>query len=430
MPSIPQSLLWISLVVLWLFVLVPMLISKRDAVRRTSDVALATRVLNGGSASRLLRRKGPAAGHRTDPDWKPQESDLDDLDGTDQDEHSEEDDADERPTHPVVMQFEVPEQTEPDYLDVDVIEDSGALPAGASEAKTEPVLEADETETETEPVAREAEREHPDRFGDEYEYIEDSSGLEPDEDDDDALDDGTAPPVAPAASRRRRFDEKTAAAVSARKYTFRKRVLMVMAVVLVGSATAAFEVTPTAWWVCSIATGRHGALPGVPAPANPDRGEGASSPDAPDGTGTAWRGERRGPRIRRGPLTAAAPGRGGPRDRRRGPDLRASRLRHPGARLRLAPRPAAGRRRVAATGGAGAVGFVELVACYRSGAMAQLVARLVRIEKVRGSNPLSSTGKVQLRSICQGCVGNNVTIDVTSGVMASIHAQKNRAGNT
>ncbi len=50
MPSIPQSLLWISLVVLWLFVLVPMLISKRDAVRRTSDVALATRVLNSGRA--------------------------------------------------------------------------------------------------------------------------------------------------------------------------------------------------------------------------------------------------------------------------------------------------------------------------------------------------------------------------------------------
>ena len=72
MPSIPQSLLWISLVVLWLFVLVPMLISKRDAVRRTSDVALATRVLNGGAGSRLLRRKGPAAGHRSDPDWKPE----------------------------------------------------------------------------------------------------------------------------------------------------------------------------------------------------------------------------------------------------------------------------------------------------------------------------------------------------------------------
>ena len=77
MPSIPQSLLWISLVVLWLFVLVPMLISKRDAVRRTSDVALATRVLNDGVGARLLRRKAPAAGHASDPDWRPSDDDLD-----------------------------------------------------------------------------------------------------------------------------------------------------------------------------------------------------------------------------------------------------------------------------------------------------------------------------------------------------------------
>ena len=65
MPSIPQSLLWISLVVLWLFVLVPMLISKRDAVRRTSDVALATRVLNSENSGRRLnagdRRPATAA---------------------------------------------------------------------------------------------------------------------------------------------------------------------------------------------------------------------------------------------------------------------------------------------------------------------------------------------------------------------------------
>jgi hypothetical protein len=250
MPSIPQSLLWISLVVLWLFVLVPMLISKRDAVRRTSDVALATRVLNGGEGSRLLRRKGPAAGHRSDPDWKPEESDLEPAD---QDEHVEEDqDEDARPTHPVVVEFAVPEQAGPDYLDVDVIEDSGALPAGLSAAKTEPVLEA-LTDAEPETAPQQAGREHPDRLGDEYEYVEDSSGLEPDEDDDDAYEDGPAP--APAASRRRRFDaEKAAAAVSARKYVFRKRVLMVMAVVLVASATAAFEMTPTAWWVCGIAT--------------------------------------------------------------------------------------------------------------------------------------------------------------------------------
>jgi hypothetical protein len=252
MPSIPQSLLWISLVVLWLFVLVPMLISKRDAVRRTSDVALATRVLNGVAGSRLTRRGGPAAGHRSDPDWKPEEAEHT---GVDQDEYSDEEQEhdDARPPHPVVMKVAVGEQTEPDYLDVDVVEDSGALPAGASAAhedadvtaETEEIEETEETEALGQ-RDKEAEHEH----DDEYEYIEDSSGLEPEEEDDEF----SPAPVAPAASRRRRFDTKKAAAVSARKYAFRKRVLMVMAAVLVGSATAAFEVTPTVWWLCGGAT--------------------------------------------------------------------------------------------------------------------------------------------------------------------------------
>jgi hypothetical protein len=253
MPSIPQSLLWISLVVLWLFVLVPMLISKRDAVRRTSDVALATRVLNGG-ASRLLKRGGPAAGHRSDPHWKPDEDAAEDeLAEADQDqyeEHDEQEDTDDRQeTHPVVMKIAVDEQAEPDYLDVDVVEDSAALPAGASVAEPETAgVDEDGDADETEPVGRAEEDDEDDR----YEYVDDSSGLEPE--DDRAEDEDPRAFVAPGASRRRRFDSKTAAAVSARKYAFRKRVLMVMAVILVGSATAAFEVSPTAWWVCGGAT--------------------------------------------------------------------------------------------------------------------------------------------------------------------------------
>jgi hypothetical protein len=258
MPSIPQSLLWISLVVLWLFVLVPMLVSKRDAVRRTSDVALATRVLNGGANSRLVKKSGPAAGHRSDPDWKPQEgsaaggfdeerdfSEDEDLDGDDNE------DTDElRSRGAVVMKFAAAERTEPDYLDVDVVEDSQALPVGVSaevaepESAVEPEAD-DEAELDTEGIARRG-----DEDDDSYEYVEDSSGLEP-EDDDEADEPAPAPRNA---SRRRRFDEKTAAAVSARKYVFRKRVLMAMAVVLVGSATAAFEVSPSAWWVCGTAT--------------------------------------------------------------------------------------------------------------------------------------------------------------------------------
>jgi hypothetical protein len=256
MPSIPQSLLWISLVVLWLFVLVPMLISKRDAVRRTSDVALATRVLNGGASSRLLRRTGPAAGHRSDPHWKPEEDSADEEFGGADDEHRDDLETDDdhdaeteelRPARPVVMRMTVAEPVEPDYLDVDVVEDSGALPAGASAAaappELAPVADADEHDE------AEADDGHLD---DEYEYVEDSSGLEPEADDEDT---GFQERVVPAsAQRRRRFDSKTAAAVTARKYAFRKKVLMVMALVLVGSATAAFEITPTAWWVCGIAT--------------------------------------------------------------------------------------------------------------------------------------------------------------------------------
>ncbi len=132
MPSIPQSLLWISLVVLWLFVLVPMLISKRDAVRRTSDVALATRVLNDGRA-RLLRRKAPAAGHASDPDWKPSPEDLDDdlEDEVDDDLDAEAEAQPARRSVVRVAAVEVGQDDDPGYLDVDVVEEaSGALPVG------------------------------------------------------------------------------------------------------------------------------------------------------------------------------------------------------------------------------------------------------------------------------------------------------------
>jgi hypothetical protein len=263
MPSIPQSLLWISLVVLWLFVLVPMLISKRDAVRRTSDVALATRVLNGGAGSRLLKRNGPAAGHRSDPDWKPEEdtADEDFADDADQDQHDDLDESQDEETdtddlqraRPAVVKVAVAADTEPDYLDVDVVEDSGALPAGAGAevldaVDEDDVADANDAADETDAAADE------DR-SDRYEYVDDSSGLEPEEDSEEDENAESRTTVASVSSRkRRRFDTKTAAAVSARKYVFRKRVLMLMAVILVGSATAAFEVVPTAWWVCGSAT--------------------------------------------------------------------------------------------------------------------------------------------------------------------------------
>jgi hypothetical protein len=271
MPSIPQSLLWISLVVLWLFVLVPMLINKRDTVRRTSDVALATRVLNtGGRAARLIKRGKPAAGHRSDPDWQPT---------AEQDDDAEE--FDEEKTGPVVVTgrpsrvrsvavvTSLAEETEPDYLDVDVVdEDSGALPVGRMRAaaapapEPAPVAEADEQQlafddsddaAETEGIKAQTpddDAETDDEFdgtADEYEYIEDTSGLEAE--DEPAT---TAGPRLSGASRVHSLESKTAAAVTARKYKFRKRVLLTMAALLVFTAAASFLLTPSFWYPCSV----------------------------------------------------------------------------------------------------------------------------------------------------------------------------------
>lgn len=246
MPSIPQSLLWISLVVLWLFVLVPMLISKRDAVRRTSDVALATRVLNTGRAARLLRRGRPAAGHRSDPDWQPSEDDLDDA----IDDELHEESTERSVVRAAAVETEI--DSEPDYLDVDVVdEDSAALPVGESDLAEE----ADEPEDQTDelpldfgetPEADEPEDEYEPDDGaeDEYEYVADSSGLEAPSDSELQLAESLS------AARRRRYESKTAAAVGVRKYKFRKRMLTVMTLATVASAVAAFTLAPVAWWVC------------------------------------------------------------------------------------------------------------------------------------------------------------------------------------
>lgn len=262
MPSIPQSLLWISLVVLWLFVLVPMLISKRDAVRRTSDVALATRVLNTGHGARLLRRVKPAAGHNSDPHWQPSDSDLhDDLD---------EDLHDESTERAVVRAAAVESEidSEPDYLDVDVVdEDSGALPVGASANEAVALIEEPEDQTDELPLDFGEEPEEPEEIEepeaddadeaeyepeadyesdgteDEYEYVDDSSGLEAPSESDLQIAESIS------AARRRR-SEARAATIDARKYKFRKRMLTALTMATIIAGIAGVTLTPVAWWAC------------------------------------------------------------------------------------------------------------------------------------------------------------------------------------
>ena len=293
MPSIPQSLLWISLVVLWLFVLVPMLISKRDAVRRTSDVALATRVLNGGAGSRLLRRKRSGRGSsqrpRLEAAGRATETTLDEdgpRRGRGRSTPTTTTPTSCGRTHPVVMKVAVPEQTEPDYLDVDVVEDSGALPAGASAARTEPVLEADETDTG---------RGRPARLSASTTTGTNTSRTRP------VWSPKTTTTLRGRGRAARRTGRLAAAPVRREDRRCGQRPQ-----VHVPQARADGDggrlgrlghgrVRSDADRLVGVrhCHRRDGALPGVPAPADPDRGEGASPPDAADGAGATRRGERR-----------------------------------------------------------------------------------------------------------------------------------------
>ncbi|KXP13028.1 hypothetical protein AXK57_01955 [Tsukamurella pulmonis] len=80
---IPQTLLWVGLIVAWLVVLVPMLAARHPKVNQVSDATLKTRLLHrGGSATRAVRRRirptGLVAAERADEDRDAAPLDRDD----------------------------------------------------------------------------------------------------------------------------------------------------------------------------------------------------------------------------------------------------------------------------------------------------------------------------------------------------------------
>src|SRR5260370_28990948 len=85
-----NSIVWIGLVVLWVFVLFPILADRHPRIRQTTDAALATRVLHRGGSKRRTK-SGPAAGHDSDPDYRPTRV---------QRKHPHSDDAEDRMTTP------------------------------------------------------------------------------------------------------------------------------------------------------------------------------------------------------------------------------------------------------------------------------------------------------------------------------------------
>ena len=196
---------------------------------------------------------------------------------------------------------------------------------------------------------------------DEYEYVEDSSGLEPEE----------ARTTIPTRRRPHAVStggagstHKTAAAVSARKYAFRKRVLMVMAADPGRLGHRCVRIDPVAWWACGSATTI--TLLYLAYLRRQTRIE----------EKVRRRRMQRMARERLGventhdheydvvPSRLRRPGARGAGDRRRGPDLRAPGLRGAAAQLRLAAGPAARRRPVARFGLRAAAGSLLAIRGY------------------------------------------------------------------
>jgi len=210
------------------------------------------------SRGRLLKRGGPAAGHNSDRHWQPSEDDA----GDELDEELHEESTERAVVRMAAVETEI--DSEPDYLDVDVVdEDSGALPVGVSavaavdepvepEGQTDelPLDFGDEPDAE-QPAAREETDEadetdaadENDVADDEYEYVDDSSGLEAPSETDLQIADSIS------AARRRR-SEARAATIEARKYKFRKRMLTVLTLATIVAAAAGIALTPMAWYAC------------------------------------------------------------------------------------------------------------------------------------------------------------------------------------
>ena len=283
----PNSILWVGLVVLWVFVLFPMLADRHPRIRRTTDAALSTRVLYRGGTKRRMA-KGPAAGHESDPDWVPTRVQRK-LFGSSSDGH----DAEDRMTtsaDDTVIEYDesVPEREpeEPDATesaDAD-LDDELAVRDPDDEAEADDLDDGagdlDEYDLDDDSDDEDSDREDPD---DERDPVDDDVA-DRDADRSESADEvGTghaAPavariPPAPAAaesapppepdefdsdddeyvpSRRGRggYDPESDAAARRLRYRFRQRTALGLALSALLFGAFAVAVAPMLWWGCAL----------------------------------------------------------------------------------------------------------------------------------------------------------------------------------
>ncbi len=240
----PNSFVWIGLVVVWIFVLFPMVTGRRSPVRRTGEATLATRVLHRGGVTRPARR-GPAAGHAGDPHWRPTEEQRRARlrKPEDQDTARAEAQMDTGTTRA--------DDADPaeEILDAEVVADAAAAEEQDPGVHTTEAQAPDAQAGEAQAGEAPREAEAPERDGTEPDGAEQSTAEQDSAGQDTAV-------VAQAPPRRRGrggFDPQADAIASAARYRTRQRAVLGLAGGAVAAAVLAFLVTSLFWWVAVLA---------------------------------------------------------------------------------------------------------------------------------------------------------------------------------
>ncbi|MFE7745483.1 gephyrin-like molybdotransferase receptor GlpR [Nocardia sp. NPDC057455] len=274
----PNSILWIGLVVLWVFVLFPILADRHPRIRRTTDAALATRVLHRGGGKRRLR-KGPAAGHETDPNWRPRRvprkyphsDDAEDRMTTPADEPVTETDEENTPAADDVAASDIADAETDDIAaaetdDIEADDRATAAPDDDESDEVEPAHDESDDDEAAEVAAKiDAETDdggvgayHPETVAARIPPARSTAPARVDDYDYDDYDeyddvDSAEPDFVPTRRGRGGYDPEADAIASAARYTFRQRAVLGLLLTAILSGALAMVFTPFLWWACALA---------------------------------------------------------------------------------------------------------------------------------------------------------------------------------
>ncbi|WP_040812933.1 divisome protein SepX/GlpR [Nocardia concava] len=260
----PNSILWIGLVVLWVFVLFPMLANRHPRIRQHTDAALSTRVLHRGGAKRRTR-KGPATGHETDPDYVPVRRKLQHPSEDPEDRMTRSDDSptasDEKevetegPKDEAQVTAEAPE---PETDSAEVAAEAGEnieSDSAATESETDTETATDEGESETgsadEADAETDSTDEPEPEPEAPRRARMPALREPEPEPEPELDSDDEDFV-PSRRGRGGYDPEADAAARAARYTFRQRAVLGLVLSTLILAAAGFAVTAALWWLAAL----------------------------------------------------------------------------------------------------------------------------------------------------------------------------------